>query len=57
MAVFKKCRSLLDQIHMGDLGHLLLDVAVVFDIDANSFKILVQCAPPIPLGHNLTQYD
>ena len=25
---------LLDQIHMGDLGHLLLDVAVVFDIDA-----------------------
>ena len=23
----------------------------------NSFKILVQCAPPIPLGHNLTQYD
>ena len=25
---------LFDQVHMGDLGHLLLDVAVVFDIDA-----------------------
>ena len=25
---------LLDQVHMGDLGHLLLNVAVVFDIDA-----------------------
>ncbi len=25
---------LLDQIHMGDLGHLLLDVAVILDIDA-----------------------
>ena len=25
---------LLDQVHMGDLGHLLLDVAVIFDIDA-----------------------
>ena len=25
---------LFDQIHMGDLGHLLLDVAVILDIDA-----------------------
>ena len=25
---------LLDQVHMGDLGHLLLDVAVILDVDA-----------------------
>ena len=45
---------LLDQIHVGDLGHLLLDVAVILDVDAalgdqgsNGFGVF-----GISLGHS-----